>query len=141
MFVQDFRGEPKWLAGTVVEKTGPVSYRVQVGELLWKRHVDQIRGGYLPVTRGVGLGECLLNNAHAGAVTCNWGIESGDETKPFVGIQRNNVADEGVEQQTEGRNGEVAEQRYPTRSRKVPARYGHDKKESVVFVNTWTTNT
>ena len=128
-FVQNFRGEPKWLAGTVVEKTGPVSYRVQVGELLWKRRVDQIRGGHLPVSRGVGLGECVLNNTHAGAVT--WGIESGDETNPFVGIERNNVADEGIEQQTEGRNGDVAEQRYPTRSRKAPARYGHDKKEEV----------
>ena len=50
VFVQNFRGEPKWLAGTVVEKTGPVSYRVQVGEMLWKKHVDQIRGGYLPLS-------------------------------------------------------------------------------------------
>ena len=49
----------------------------------------------------------------------------------FVGIKRNNVADEGIEQQTEGRNGNVAEQRYPTRSRKAPARYGHDKEEQV----------
>ena len=55
VFIQNFRGEPRWLAGTVVEKTGPVSYRVQVGEMLWKRHVDQIRGAHLPVSRGVGL--------------------------------------------------------------------------------------
>ena len=48
-----------------------------------------------------------------------------------MGIERNNVADEGIEQQTEGRNGDVAEQRYPTRSRKAPARYGHDKEEEV----------
>ena len=129
VFVQNFRSEPKWLAGTVVEKTGTVSYRVQVGEMLWKRHVDQIRSGYLPVSGGVGLGECVLNNTHAGAVT--WGIESGDETNPLVGIERNNVADEGIEQQTEGCNGDVAEQRYPTRSRKAPARYGHDKEEIV----------
>ena len=97
--------------------------------MLWKRHIDQIRGGYLPVSRGVGLGECVLNNTHAGAVT--WGIESGDEANVFVGIERNNVADEGIEQQTEGRNGDVAAQRYPTRSRKTPARYGHDKEEEV----------
>ena len=97
--------------------------------MLWKRHVDQIRGGYLPVSRGVGLGECVLNNTHAGAAT--WGIESGDETNPFVGIERNNVAEEGIEQQTEGRNGDVTEQRYLTRSRKAPAKYGHDKEEEV----------
>ena len=34
VFAQIFKGEPKWLTGTVVEKSGPVSYRVQVGELL-----------------------------------------------------------------------------------------------------------
>ena len=129
VFVQNFRGEPKWLAGTVVEKAGPVSYLVQVGELLWKRHVDQIRCGYLPVTRGVGLGKCVLNNTDAGAVT--WNIESGDETNPVVGIERNNVADEGIEQQIEGRNGDVAEQQYLTRSRKAPERYEHDTEEEV----------
>ena len=75
VFVQNFRGEPRWLAGTVVEETGPVSYRVQVGEMLWKRHVDQIRGAHLPVSRGVGLAECAANSTHAGAIT--WGIESG----------------------------------------------------------------
>ena len=59
---------------------------------------DQIRDGYLPVSRGVSLGERVSNNTDASAVT--WGIESGDEANSFVGIERNNVADEAIEQQT-----------------------------------------
>ena len=35
-------GEPTWLPGHVVEQTGPVSYRVQVADYLWWRHVDQL---------------------------------------------------------------------------------------------------
>ena len=42
VLVQNFRGEPKWLDGTVTEQTGPVSYKVLVGDQLWKRHVDQM---------------------------------------------------------------------------------------------------
>ena len=40
--MQNFRGEPKWLDGTVTEQTGPVSYKVLVGDQLWKRHIDQM---------------------------------------------------------------------------------------------------
>ena len=43
VLVQNFRGESKWIEGTVAERTGPVSYRVIVGDQIWKRHVDQIR--------------------------------------------------------------------------------------------------
>ena len=43
VLVQNFRGEPKWIEGTVAERTGPVSYRVIVGDQIWKRNVDQIR--------------------------------------------------------------------------------------------------
>ena len=44
VLVRDYRkGEEKWTQGTVVEKTGPVSYRVNVGVPgVWKRHVDQM---------------------------------------------------------------------------------------------------
>ena len=42
--MRDYRkGEEKWTQGIVVEKTGPVSYRINVGVPgVWKRHVDQM---------------------------------------------------------------------------------------------------
>ena len=42
VLVQNFRGKPRWLNGTVAEQTGPVSYKVLVDDQLWKRHVDQM---------------------------------------------------------------------------------------------------
>ena len=45
--MQDFRGEPNWLDGTVTDQPGPVSYKVLVGEQLWKRCVDQVHQKYL----------------------------------------------------------------------------------------------
>ena len=45
--MQDFRGEPNWLDGTITDQPGPVSYKVLVGEQLWKRRVDQMHQKYL----------------------------------------------------------------------------------------------
>ena len=42
VLVQNFRGKPQWLNGTVAEQTGPVSYKVLVGDQLWKRQFDQM---------------------------------------------------------------------------------------------------
>nr|XP_024658736.1 uncharacterized protein K02A2.6-like [Maylandia zebra] len=44
VLVRDYRkGEDKWTHGVVLEKTGPVSYKVNVGaQGVWKRHVDQM---------------------------------------------------------------------------------------------------
>ncbi len=43
VLVHNFRPDSKWLSGTVVERTGPLSYRVQVaGDRIWSRHVDHL---------------------------------------------------------------------------------------------------
>ena len=42
VLLQNFRGEPKWLDGTVTEQTGSDYHKALVGDQLWKRHVDQI---------------------------------------------------------------------------------------------------
>ncbi|KAL7842622.1 hypothetical protein SRHO_G00243110 [Serrasalmus rhombeus] len=44
VLVRDYRkGEDKWMPAVVIEKTGPVSYKVNVGtQGVWKRHVDQL---------------------------------------------------------------------------------------------------
>ncbi|XP_043224663.1 uncharacterized protein K02A2.6-like [Amphibalanus amphitrite] len=43
VWVRHYGGPSKWKRGTVVARTGPVSYEVKVGEALWSRHVDQMR--------------------------------------------------------------------------------------------------
>ena len=42
VLVENNKPEPKWVVGTVLEKLGNISYRVQVGNQIWKRHVDQM---------------------------------------------------------------------------------------------------
>ena len=42
VLARNLRGEPKWLLGRILEKTGPVSYRVQVQGQIWRRHADQL---------------------------------------------------------------------------------------------------
>ena len=42
---------PKWIPGTVLKQTGPLSYIVQVNSgLVWKRHIDHIRLSISDVT-------------------------------------------------------------------------------------------
>ncbi|XP_060073916.1 uncharacterized protein K02A2.6-like [Ylistrum balloti] len=46
VMVHDYRGQkrkPSWVRGLILQKLGPVTYTVQVGELQWKRHIDQMR--------------------------------------------------------------------------------------------------
>ena len=42
MLVRNLREGPKWISGTIIEQTGPVSYRVQVQDQVWRTHTDQI---------------------------------------------------------------------------------------------------
>ena len=42
VLVQNFQGEPRWLSGTITEQTGPVCYKVLVGDQLWKHHINQM---------------------------------------------------------------------------------------------------
>ncbi|CAC5384112.1 unnamed protein product [Mytilus coruscus] len=43
VLVRDYRDNNKWKQRVIVHKLGPVTYQVQVGDLVWKRHIDQIR--------------------------------------------------------------------------------------------------
>ena len=42
ILAQNFWGGPKWLEATIVERMGPASYKTQIGEQVWKQHVDQM---------------------------------------------------------------------------------------------------
>ena len=40
---ENFYGQQKWLSGTVVKRSGPVSYKVNVDGKVMRRHLDQMR--------------------------------------------------------------------------------------------------
>ena len=41
--VENFYGKPKWLSGTVVKRSGPVNYKVNVDGKVMRRHLDQMQ--------------------------------------------------------------------------------------------------
>lgn len=44
VMVKDYRNRKRpWIKGVIQDRLGPVTYRVMVGDLFWKRHVDQLR--------------------------------------------------------------------------------------------------
>ena len=44
VMVKDYRDRKRpWIQGVIQDRLGPVTYRVLVGDLLWKRHIDQLR--------------------------------------------------------------------------------------------------
>ena len=43
VWIRNYRKGPKWVRGTVLEQTGPVLYKVQTQDKVWKRHMDQLR--------------------------------------------------------------------------------------------------
>lgn len=45
VMARNYRAGPPWLPGTVVDVTGPVSYKVAVNGAIWRRHTDQLRSG------------------------------------------------------------------------------------------------
>ena len=40
--VLNFSPGPKWLSGQVIERTGPLSYKIAVSDKVFRRHFDQI---------------------------------------------------------------------------------------------------
>ena len=52
--VKDYCGnETKWILGMIRDKTGPVSYRVEVApDVNWRRHADQIHDSQLHMKEG-----------------------------------------------------------------------------------------
>ena len=45
VLARDYRRQKEtWIAGVVSKKLGPCTYSVLVGDLVWKRHIDQLRG-------------------------------------------------------------------------------------------------
>ena len=44
VMAKDYQAQQsKWTQGVIQDHIGPVTYQVQVGDLFWKRHLDQLR--------------------------------------------------------------------------------------------------
>lgn len=129
VLVQNFRGEPKWLDGTVSEQTGPVSYKVLVGDQLWKRHIDQmhqkhgsqiihpISGENVTVTP---IPDIVIDKEIPPITTPRSETVETIPKEPISELDNTATAQAAAIAQPQ------AEPRYPTRQRKAPQRLGFD---------------
>ncbi|KAL0147462.1 hypothetical protein M9458_057225, partial [Cirrhinus mrigala] len=50
VLARDYRGDHKWMPARIKERTGPLSYTVEVApDILWRRHIDQLRSSNAPL--------------------------------------------------------------------------------------------
>ncbi len=112
VWVKDYRpSQPNWIAATVVDAIGPLTYRVLTDSgITWKRHIDQIR-------------ERLSDKTNEVADTLN------AETTDSFEILSPNEPTETVttpptpaESETNGNEENTTERRYPQRARNRPDR-------------------
>ncbi|XP_064469988.1 uncharacterized protein K02A2.6-like [Ornithodoros turicata] len=104
--VRNYRGGEKWVMGNVVERTGPVSYRVKVncqnGTLVWRRHADQMITADVPAKKTAQEESSdLFPSVPSGSATFAENATATVETPPSPQMER----------------------RYPSRVRKPPDRY------------------
>ena len=43
VFVRSYHNKQKWVPGKVIQKTGPLSFRIRTSDGVMKRHQDQVR--------------------------------------------------------------------------------------------------
>ena len=154
MVVLNFSQGPKWLNGQVMERTGPLAYKIAVGDKVFHRHIDQICNVHPQVHISVD-SENIDKGSHLQG-TCAPTITP-PEVRVDLGTQESlvacrpegsrvsilNSAPETEETPIQGGNQQptvqaipVASERpdfvpvrvksYPTRQRKQAVRYGYD---------------
>ena len=50
--MRNFGEGAKWIPGTIVETVSPRNFEVQVGDIIWKLHQEQLRPRFIPSTLG-----------------------------------------------------------------------------------------
>ena len=78
IWTRDYRDSAeKWVDGIIVHQLGPVTYKVKVGDLIWKRHIDQITARETTVT-----------------TTNKWSSDGGDyDLPPMISLPPVNAAE------------------------------------------------
>ena len=99
VLIENQKKNPKWISGVVVEKLGPLSYKVKVGNEIWRRHIDQL----------------LATSKHSAGST-----DDSFEVWPNFPDTRSDDTSTTVSSEHCRTN---AEPRYPQRDRHPPVRY------------------
>ena len=147
VFVRNFGKGAKWIPGTIVKIISPRNYEVEIGDVIWKRHEEQIRPRYIPRTQEreptpsqfseprTSAGEEQMPSQLRGdpSEVQNRDTDreldgeeqlnlSGQEIIPEIENQPSTQTENSKESQMNDRP-EVSTRRYPTRERQPPQRF------------------
>ena len=125
--MQNFKGEPSWLEGTVREQTGPVSYKVLVKDQLWRRHVQLHKKHKSSVDRTADISVTIPEVVHD-----NVGVEpiahprTESTIQELIEVQSSKNSSNATAPATAPVQPQSQQPRYPSRERKAPQRLGFD---------------
>ncbi|XP_054707489.1 uncharacterized protein K02A2.6-like [Uloborus diversus] len=127
--VRNYAGPPKWKIGTVINRDGSLNYSVQVGNEIWKRHVDQLRKcGQSLETTGSTLENCVPTISESTeepeAISDSSGVEKPDLSIPASEASSTPIPVPTPEPSLEVPSPTTVPLRRSTRIRKAPKRLG-----------------
>ena len=123
VLVRNLRDGAKWIPGTMIERTGPVSYRIQVSDQVWRCHTDiLLEHSVSSQSESVPETEMLLPDTSLPQIPKS---ESSNESVPSTTNGQLNVS-ESVEKPTaKSLRLPIKPKQYPRRDRKCPDRLSH----------------
>ena len=127
MLARNLREGPKWLLGTILKRTGPVSYRVQVGDQVWRRRTDQLLSSQVtPTDDTAGESQTTISTESRNPVSL--------PATPHAATEQSSTEPQGnpsatptvTSTETESNTTSPPRERYPTRQRHPPDRLSHE---------------
>jgi hypothetical protein len=125
VMARDYRGNLKWRSGKIIERTGPLLYKIKVTSgVIWCRHIDQL----LPTEVKPSTIQDREQTANMGVVQPEVIPSSSEQTLPIVAdsqVQQGSNTHELVNESTTETSmpqATTSERRYPERVRKPPVR-------------------
>lgn len=97
VWARNYRTSEKWRSGTIVEQLAPLTYLVDVGGQVWKRHVDQLLPRH---------GESITNTPVLTPIRTPWEVKSEQEksqiSPPTTPIEEGLIASSSSQQTDHG---------------------------------------
>ena len=124
---ESFYSQPKWLSGTVVKRSGPVSYKVNVDGKVMRRHLDQMRSS----DRAISLFRHPVKESALSDLSRALNVESLSEPSAHADNVNEGISPVQAEASEEFESSAscsmtdpLIRRRYPNRRRHQPDRYG-----------------
>lgn len=120
VLARDFRpsSKEKWVTGIIVSRDGPLMYKIDLGNVVWRRHIDQLRatGVQTNLNDRENVSHPLINEAR---------LDMGNSDNLERNVQVNENRDTTQNSSVLSDSEVIRERRYPLRDRRPPDRLSY----------------